>query len=473
VLIPLDVMSPFRHVVATHQPHIGSLATNDHGIAAMMLRMGGTMPPSVLILPIVLRDRVVAVVVAHRASMDIKLADVTEILPLANAASDALGRLIVKQKAASQRAMQAVPVSLADMGVTKRIRHVGSAPVAVSEAPARTSSPGLPLPAPSASSPSLPVMRPGTDPPAEVAPRAPIEDVLWAIESGREGSAQTEAALVELVTRAREAIPALSERFPGKLRVDRFAVTGRALRPAQYGGLLEAMVRLGGAAADLLIQKLDAPQRDVRFYAAVCAVEMRPRSAVPILAERLFDQDYGVRAGALEALAGYAPSELEAAFTRARAAINSKDPENVSAAASAIVAMGDVGSIADLINAVERGGRVGEHVRRALVSLTAQDFGTSERKWRKWWDSSRQRHRIEWLIEGLSHREDTIREAAIHDLRRLTGEYFGYHHDLPRREREAAAERWASWWRDTGQRRFASTEGDRNRPAAKPPGRDE
>ena len=81
------------------------------------------------------------------------------------------------------------------------------------------------------------------------------------------------------------------------------------------------------------------------------------------------------------------------------------------------------------------------------VALTAQDFGPSERRWRKWWESARARHR-EWLIEGLGHKDDAIREAAIIDLRRLTGEYFNYHHDLPKRDRDVAAAAWATWWRE-------------------------
>jgi hypothetical protein len=120
---------------------------------------------------------------------------------------------------------------------------------------------------------------------------------------------------------------------------------------------------------------------------------------------------------------------------------------------------------------IARSARGGEHARRALVALTAQDFGASERKWRKWYEAARRRHRIEWLIEGLGHKEDAIRESAINTLRRLTGEYFGYHHDLPRKERDASAERWAAWWRDTGHRRFAGNESERHRPTAELPGR--
>ena len=46
-------------VVNNQQPHIGPLVSGDPGIDSMVLRLGGTMPPSALILPIVLRDRVV------------------------------------------------------------------------------------------------------------------------------------------------------------------------------------------------------------------------------------------------------------------------------------------------------------------------------------------------------------------------------------------------------------------------------
>ena len=117
-------------------------------------------------------------------------------------------------------------------------------------------------------------------------------------------------------------------RFPGKLRVDRFAVAGRPLRAAQYGGLLDLVVRLGAIASDLLIDKMSSPQRDVRFYATVCAAELRPRNAVFALVERLFDQDYGVRAMAIEALAGYPVEDLAPrtrAARRARALQRARD----------------------------------------------------------------------------------------------------------------------------------------------------
>lgn len=453
VLIPLDVVSPFRAVVQNQQPHIGPLNIEDAGIDAMIMRMGGSMPPSALLMPVVLRDRVVAVVIAHRVHSDLKLVDVTELLPLASGAADALGRLIVKHKSAGYRApaADAPPVEITDQHIdTKRIPKVDAEWRAPSDRP---------------SLPEFAEMTITTEPPR------PIAQVLDEIEQAAES--QADDAINDAVERAPETLGELAKRFPGKLRVERFAVQGRALRAAQYGGLLELVVRLGSVASELLIDRMSSPQRDERFFATVCAAELRPRNAVFVLVERLFDLDYGVRDMAVEALAGYPMTDLSQALARARRAVHSEDSETVAAATSAIVQLGDVEAVNDLIGAVERADRGGEHVRKALTALTAQDFGLSEKKWRKWFETSRKRHRVEWLIDGLGHKEDAIRELAINDLRRLTGEYFGYHHDLPRREREMAAERWSAWWRETGMRRFVIREDERHRPTAVLPGRRE
>jgi hypothetical protein len=455
VLIPLDAVSPFRSVVQNQQPHIGPLVSGDDAIDAMSMRFGGMLPPSALLMPIVLRDRVVAIVVAHRVHSDLKLADVTELLPLASAAADALGRLIVKHKSAGYRAPTensgAVQIE-AERIDTKKITKADSQWRA---------------PAP-AERPSVPNL---DGPELHMTAALPITEVLDEIEAAREGEA--EEALNDAVERANETLGELAKRFPGKLRVDRFAVAGRPLRAMQYGGLLELVVRLGAAAGELLIEHMKSPQRDTRFYATVCASELRPRNAIFVLVERLFDQDYGVRDVAIEALSGYPLAELTQALAKARRSLHSDDPETVAAAATAVVQLGDVEAVADLIGALERNDRGAEHARKALVALTAQDFGLSERKWRKWFDGARKRHRVEWLIEGLSHKEDAIREASINDLRRLTGEYFGYHHDLPRKEREVAAERWIGWWHETGMRRFVERDDERHRPTGVLPARKE
>jgi hypothetical protein len=183
------------------------------------------------------------------------------------------------------------------------------------------------------------------------------------------------------------------------------------------------------------------------------------------LVERLFDGDYGVRGVATEALGGYPTRDLDLAMVRARHALHSEDPDRVQAAAGAVAALFDVHAIPDLLDTIGRDDRRSEYARRALVALSKQDFGLSERKWRRWWEDNRLRHRLEWLIDGLGHKEAPLRQSAIDDLRRVIGDDFGYQPELARRERDAAIGRWRAWWAETGRRRFAH-EDERHRPTA-------
>jgi hypothetical protein len=97
--------------------------------------------------------------------------------------------------------------------------------------------------------------------------------------------------------------------------------------------------------------------------------------------------------------------------------------------------------------------REAEKAREELVVITKQDFGTKARRWEAWWEKHQDDDRAEWLFEGLGHKEPRIRAASEEELRKLTGEYFGYHFDLPRREREQARARWQKWWYESGRAR--------------------
>ncbi|HXI57604.1 MAG TPA: hypothetical protein VNO55_16175 [Polyangia bacterium] len=94
----------------------------------------------------------------------------------------------------------------------------------------------------------------------------------------------------------------------------------------------------------------------------------------------------------------------------------------------------------------DKDGALAKAVHGALVEIAKQDFGASVRRWRTWWNQHQDEERIDWLFVGLSHKTPEIRYSASDELRVLTGEYFGYHFDLPRREREEARARWESWW---------------------------
>jgi hypothetical protein len=87
--------------------------------------------------------------------------------------------------------------------------------------------------------------------------------------------------------------------------------------------------------------------------------------------------------------------------------------------------------------------------------LTAVDLGTSHKKWTAWYERNRERHRVEWLIEGLLAPEEPVRHAAGEELKRLSQQYFGYHAGSPRKDRERIAQKYRQWWDEEGRRRFA------------------
>jgi hypothetical protein len=93
--------------------------------------------------------------------------------------------------------------------------------------------------------------------------------------------------------------------------------------------------------------------------------------------------------------------------------------------------------------------------RSTLLALAGDDLGPKKRRWLDWWEKMRQRPRLEWLLEALAHRDPQIRLSASQELQEITGEYFGYHYDLPERDRDEARRRWLEWWQNTGKRRFS------------------
>ncbi len=92
--------------------------------------------------------------------------------------------------------------------------------------------------------------------------------------------------------------------------------------------------------------------------------------------------------------------------------------------------------------------------RAALVTITRQDFGENGSDWLAFYRENSSRHRIEWLIDALTHESAEIRRAAGEELKTLTREYFGYYDDLPPGQRAHAQEKYREWWEARGKARF-------------------
>jgi hypothetical protein len=145
--------------------------------------------------------------------------------------------------------------------------------------------------------------------------------------------------------------------------------------------------------------------------------------------------------------------ELAASF-RADADMGAASPERALAAVIGIGELRDRLAVAALIELVaEKDADLAEGARQALIEITRQDFGASRRRWRSWFDAHGDEARVDWLFAGLGHKVPEIRFAASEELWQITGEYFGYHYESPKRERDQARERWRAWWRQHAQHR--------------------
>jgi HEAT repeat protein len=434
--IPVGLVPALRSAVEQRAPYIGPVA----GRGVPLALFGGTAPPSGAILPVVIRDRVIALVVCHRAPNPIGVGEIADVLPLATDAAQALSRLILKAKSVGYRKADAsspVPDTASIPKVEPGGGAWGSAPVVDQAIHAQ----------PALDMPSQTLEIEADPPPAAFGPG----ELLDALERGDEPDASQ--AMRHAVARSLEMVPLLRRRFPGRLWIDRYAAAGRTVRPAQHGPLLALTVQLGQACVPMLAELLAEGDRELRYYATLCCIEVRSPLLVLVLMGRLFDPDFGVRGAALEALQQYPLREIDPALETVRSSLHA-DVAKSRAAAHALGELRDVGAVADLIVATERDHTTAEEARRALVTITKQDFGTKAKKWRAWWDKNKERPRIEWMLDGLAHSEDDVRLSASEELKRITGEYFGYHYDLPKREREEARLKWLKWWEETGRRRF-------------------
>jgi hypothetical protein len=138
--------------------------------------------------------------------------------------------------------------------------------------------------------------------------------------------------------------------------------------------------------------------------------------------------------------------ELVARFRADAAAASS---ERALGAVVGITELRDRLSVPILIDLVEsRDAELAQGARQALIEITKQDFGGSRRRWRSWLAAHGEEARTDWLFAGLGHKAREIRFAASEELWQTTGQYFGYHFDSPKRDRDEARDRWRGWWRN-------------------------
>lgn len=341
--------------------------------------------------------------------------------------------------------------------------NVAAAPVPA--APAQPES-AAPEPTPSKPEVSVAAPRPVTrmiSVPQPVLGPSVIIDMGDQVSSLVEGLLKTPfneepAQLAELVKVGEAALPVLLQRFPGPLWFDRRTPHKRRPRGRDVSAVARAIVAFGDKAAPYVASKVQSTDADTCFYALMVASEMPHLDLLDAVARRALDNDDAIRGLAIEVLRSFAFLPAFEQVLTAFAQLSErpgKDPRRQRLAVEALGELRDRRSLNVLLPRLSDSTEATvQAAHRALVLLTCQDFGLAQRKWETWAEQWRSAHRVEWLIDSLLHSDEATRARAGEELKHATQQYFGYHPQLPKRDRELAQRKYREWWEREGRRTF-------------------
>ncbi len=265
-----------------------------------------------------------------------------------------------------------------------------------------------------------------------------------------------EQAAEQLLAGGDAAARAVVMALPGPLKSRERQALGDPIGEPVYarGPLLGLVPRLGQAAVQPLLERLDNPVTppEVRYYVALCFSEVPVSEAIAPLGRRLFDNDDAVRMAAVTALRNAPPGPaLRDLMETLRSDLLGPDARRQQHAAEALGELRDVHCVPRLIQLLGSPDLLlGNAAAVALRTITKQDFGKGRFFWRRWWRRHQAEPRLQWMLAGLCHQSVAVRASAQDELRRLCGDAAGYRFDLPQRERQHAARRWAAWWQRCG-----------------------
>lgn len=266
-----------------------------------------------------------------------------------------------------------------------------------------------------------------------------------------------ESAEGELLRQGERAMRVLMTRFPGPVTFERSRLSSmrNPLRASECGPLLRLVARERKVALPFVLERLSDPDPEARGWATHLLCELPYEEAIPHVLDRLCDPDADTRASAAQAFSVIASVFPEQAREAVRSVAVGGEPSARTAAFSAMARLRQTSLVPDIVHGLADSD---EHIvaaaHDALIQMTGQDFGNDARHWLKWWEQNAARHRIEWLIDSLTHEVSEIRLMAGEELRAITREYFGYSNDLPQRERYRAQQRYRDWWITEGRTKF-------------------
>ena len=266
-----------------------------------------------------------------------------------------------------------------------------------------------------------------------------------------------ESPVSELVDRGQDAVRRVMATFPGTISVEA-RQRSTVPNPSAHGPLLKLCVEMGAIVSDDLIAYMGSSHEQTRLYSAFCFQEIRDTKCMPELARLAFDPSSEVRSVSSRVLETYSRADgFEASVATIRQELHST---NITRQLHAIKAGGilrDVEAIPRLIEMLAaRDEYLQDAVIESLCTITAQQLGTKAHRWQNWYHDHGARHRIQWLIGSLRHRDRNVRSWSGDELRRITGAAIVFPVDGDRGQREAGVRQWEAWWDQECQRRFGT-----------------
>jgi hypothetical protein len=263
-----------------------------------------------------------------------------------------------------------------------------------------------------------------------------------------------------LVAAGAPAITVLVAAFPGPIEAPSSRRTGGALpRASECGPVLRTLARFGVKAAPFLVVRTNDADPNVRAWATRLLGELPTVDGALAIARRFFDADPEVRRAALAGARYLASAPDTQSIVVSELGATAEDrarPHSVRLGAIEMLSeLRHPQAVPALVRTLhDNPEELTRAAHGALVTITRQDFGSDGNGWLAFYRANSSRHRIEWLIDSLTHDSAEIRRAAGEELKTLTREYFGYYDDLPPGQRAHAQEKYREWWESRGKARF-------------------
>ena len=319
----------FRTVIESRAPYLGPVATGLSGNEAILTGLGRGTPRTVLVCPVVIRDRTACVLYCDNGEAPVSPGRLGDLLLFLASLGPALERLIVKRKERQGASSARAPAEPADSRRIAGGRRMAD-PRACAGAAHRSGYRRW----------STRARR------RQLEPAPTVEGEVARLIGTVPGSPRRAQSVARLAAQGDAAVKTLVAALPGPLEDE------RAQEPARLGPVPAALSLHGPAAVPLLLGVLKEGDPARRRAATVLlGATGEPAAFVP-LAERAMDSDPRVAASAAEALSRnrYHPA-MRAVPDRLRRSLLSGVASRAVGAARALGALRDVDSIPSLIRA--------------------------------------------------------------------------------------------------------------------------